>query len=502
MNKTYEELMKRIDKVMAFQAALTLFEWDAETLAPEESMNFTNKTIGILSNEYFTNLINDDIKKMIRKLSDEKEQADLDFNQKAMIKNLKKTYEEMENIPPAEYQAYKELTAKASGVWSKAKRKKSFEDFAPTLEEIVSYQKKFAGYRAKKDKKPYDILLNDYEEGFTTQQLDEFFKKVKEAVIPLLKEVSKKKDSIDKTYNHQKFDTEKQKEFCKYVSGYVGFDFNKGVIAESAHPFTTNIHNHDVRITNYLKEDNLESAIFSVIHESGHAIYEMHIDDAITQTPIGSGTSMGMHESQSRFFENVIGRSEEFWTPIYPKLKETFPDQLKDITLEHFIKGINKAAPNLIRTEADELSYPLHIIIRYEIEKMLFEDEVEVKDLPKVWSKKYEEYLGVTPEDDAEGVLQDIHWSGGSFGYFPSYAIGSAIAAQIYYHMKSVMPIEQYLKEGNLTPIREYLNNHIHRYGATKNTNELLKEMMDEELNADYYVQYLTEKFNTLYDLD
>jgi carboxypeptidase Taq len=493
---------------MAFEAALTLFEWDSETLAPEESMVLTSKTIGILSNEYFTNLIQEDVKKLIEKLSEEKKQKELDFNQKAIVKNIKKTYEELEHIPPEEYQAYKEITAKASGIWEKAKEKKCFEDFAPCLEEIIKYQKKFVGYRAEYAKKqgkgqimPYDILLNDFEEGFNMKLLDEFFQKIKEAVIPLLKEVAKRTDTIDKTYNYQYFDINKQKEFCNYVSSYVGFDYNRGVVAESAHPFTTNLHNRDVRITNHFFDHNLESAIFSIIHESGHGIYEMHIDDAITQTPVGGGTSMGMHESQSRFFENVIGRSKAFWIPLFPKLKDTFPEQLKDVSLEQFIKGINKSAPNLIRTEADELTYPLHIIIRYEIEKMIFAGDVEVKDLPKVWNQKYKEYMGITPQDDSEGILQDIHWAGGDFGYFPSYAIGSAIAAQIYHHMKSVMPMDKYLEEGNITPIREYLNNHIHKYGATKNTKEILKEIMQEELNADYYVTYLTDKYKNLYNL-
>lgn len=502
MNKYYEELKKYYEKAMAFQTALVLFEWDAETLAPEEAMEYTSKTIGVLANEYFSTMINDDVKKLVKKLSEEKEQADLDFNQRAIVKEIKRSIEELEHIPPEEFQAYKELTAKASGIWARAKNKKNFADFAPTLEEIINYQKKFVGYRAKKDVKPYDILLNDFEEGFNMEKLDEFFGKIKEAVIPLLKQVIKKNDSIDKSYNHRHFDIEKQKEFCKYISGYVGFDFNRGVLAESAHPFTTNLHNRDVRITSHYYEDNLESAIFSVIHESGHGIYELHIDDDITQTPVGTGTSMGMHESQSRFFENVIGRSEAFWKPIYPKLQETFKDQLSDVSLDQFIKGINKASAGLIRTEADELSYSLHVLIRYEIEKMLFANDITVNELPEIWNKKYEEYLGVKPEHDGEGVLQDIHWAGGSFGYFPSYAIGSAIAAQIYYHMKSKMPIEEYLETGNLTPIREYLNNHIHKFGKTKNTNEILKDMMDEELNADYYIKYLTEKYTKLYDLD
>lgn len=497
MTNTFEQLKEYMDKVMAFQAALTLFEWDAETLAPEESMNYTAKTIGILSNEYFTNLINEKVKALLVKLSEE----DLNVNEKAIVKQMKKSYEEMELIPPKEYQALKELTAKASGIWAKAKKNQNFGEYAPILDEIITYQKKFAGYRVKANENPYDILLNDFEEGFNTEILDIFFDKIKNAVVPLLKEVTKKESFIDKSYNYQDFDVNKQKEFCNYLSEYVGFDKSKGVIAESAHPFTMNIHNHDVRITNHFHRNNLESAIFSIIHESGHGIYEMNIDDEITQTPVGGGTSMGMHESQSRFFENIIGRSESFWIPIYEKLKGTFPEQLKDITLDHFIKGINKSQPSLIRTEADELSYSLHIIIRYEIEKMIFNNEITNRDLPRVWNQKYEEYLGITPQNDGVGVLQDIHWSGGSFGYFPSYAIGSAIAAQIYYHMKEKMPFDQYLREGNLSPIREYLKEHIHKFGGTKTTNELLREMMQEELNADYYVKYLTEKYTKLYDL-
>ena len=231
----------------------------------------------------------------------------------------------------------------------------------------------------------------------------------------------------------------------------MGFDFTKGVIGESAHPFTTNLHNHDVRISNHFYENNLESAIFSAIHETGHAMYEMGIEDEITLTLIGTGTSMGMHESQSRFWENVIGRSEAFWKPIYPKLQDTFPEQLGEVSLKQFIKGCNKIEPGLIRTDADELSYCLHIMVRYELEKKLISGKCKVKQLEELWADQYEELLGVRPQNAAEGVLQDIHWAGGDLGYFPSYAIGTAVAAQIYYHLKEVMPLEQYLEAVSYT---------------------------------------------------
>jgi carboxypeptidase Taq len=501
MSQTYEKLKQHIDKTMAYRTALTLLHWDLETSAPEESMNNTAKVIGLLSVEELKSFINEEVRQLLEELSQPKEQELLDFNQKAIVKALKKSYEQMEHIPPEEYQAYEELTAKSSAIWAKAKETNSFEDFKPALTDILGYQKKFAGYRSKEGDKLYDILLNDYEEDFSTEKLDTFFNKIKAAIIPLLKDIAAKQDFIDKSYNSLHYDKETQLNFAKYVSEYVGYDFKKGVLAESAHPFTTHLHNHDVRITTHIYENNLESSIFSVIHESGHGIYEMYVDDAITLSPVGQGSSMGIHESQSRFYENIIGRSQAFWTPLYPKLQESFPEQLKNVTLEQFVNGINKSVPSLIRTEADELSYSLHIIIRYEVEKMLFEDKIKVEDLPTVWKQKYKEYLGIEPETDSNGVLQDIHWSCGMFGYFPSYALGSAIAAQLYYYMSSVMPIETYLKEGNLVPIREFLNNAIHKYGATKNTNELLMELMNEELNADYYIKYLTEKYTKLYNL-
>lgn len=501
MSKTFEKLQPYLDKSMALQTARNLFEWDDQTSAPFEAAEYTSKVIGILSDEYMKSLINDDVRRLLKKLQDKKEQEELTSTEKAIVKELNKTYEELESIPPEEYRAFNELTSVAARKWAKAKKDNRYEDFSPYLKKIIDYKKKFAGYRVKGDLKPYEVLLGDFDECFLIKELDPFFEKVKNEIIPLVKEVAKKAETIDKSYNYLSYDIEKQKEFCKFLSGYIGFDFNRGLIAESAHPFTLQLHNHDVRITDRYMEKNLESAMFSIIHESGHALYEMNIDDALTQTPVGGGASMGMHESQSRFYENNIGRSKEFWEPIYSKLVETYPENLKEITLDHFIKGINKSAPNLIRTEADELTYCIHIIIRYEIEKMIFQDEVTVEELPDVWNKKYQEYMGITPSTNTEGILQDTHWSCGEFGYFPSYAIGTAIASQIHACMLEKMPLDQYLKEGNLTPIREFLREYIHKYGAVKNTNELLKEVCGEEFNADYYVKYLKDKYSELYQL-
>lgn len=501
MSKVFEKLQPYLDKSMALLTARNLFEWDDQTTAPFEAAEYTAKVTGILSDEYMKSLINDDVRKLIKKLQEEKEQEQLTATEKAILKELVKTYEQLESIPPEEYRAFNELTPVANRMWAKARKDNRYEDFAPYLKKIIDYKKRFAGYRAKGKKKPYEVLLSDFDECFMIKELDEFFDKVKAEIIPLLKEVSKKAETIDKSFNYLHYDIEKQREFCKFLAGYVGFDFNRGVIAESAHPFTLQLHNHDVRITDRYLENNLESAMFSIIHESGHALYEMNIDDSITQTLVGGGASMGMHESQSRFYENILGRSREFWESIYDRLVKTYPENLSNIDLDHFIKGINKAAPSLIRTEADELSYCIHIIIRYEIEKMIFEDEVEVERLPEIWNQKYQEYMGITPTSDTEGILQDTHWSWGEFGYFPSYAVGTAIASQLHAFMKEKMPLDDYLKQGNLTPIREFLRDNIHKHGAIKNTNQILMDVCGEEFNADYYVAYLKEKYTKLYGI-
>ncbi len=501
MSEKFEKLVPHLNKMQALETALTLLQWDNETLAPVKALDNTAKVIGLLSSEYFEAMVNEDVRSLLHELMAPENFDTLELKEQKIVKKMSKDLKSMECIPPEEFKAYSELTAKSSAIWAAAKENNCFADFAPTLEEIVSYQKKFASYRKEENKALYDIMLDEFEEGIDMKQLDDFFEKLRNAIVPLLKQVVTKNDSIDKSYNSLTYDIEKQKEFCKYIAEYIGFDFNRGVIAESEHPFTTNLHNKDVRITTHYYENNLESSIFSTIHEGGHAIYEMNIDDSITQTPVGHGSSMGVHESQSRFFENIIGRSKEFWAPLWDKLTSTFPEQLKNVSLDQFILSINKAEPDFIRTEADELTYSLHIMVRYEIEKLLISGQIEVSDLPRIWNEKYEEYLGIVPPTDALGVLQDVHWSNGTFGYFPSYALGNAIASQIYAYLQTKIDFAKCLNEGNLNPILDLLKEHIHQYGATKNTNELLLAMTGETFNADYYVNYLVDKYTKLYQL-
>lgn len=496
MSKAYEQLEPYLERAQAFQTAKVLFEWDNETLAPKDAGPNTSKVVGTLSSEYFSVITNDEVKHLVKECHNES----LTNVEAAIVRELEEEIEKLECVPPKEYREFAELTSEATRIWAKAKKEKDFESFVPILKKIIEYTKKFASYRAKDGQKLYDLLLDDYEKGFDMKTLDQFFGILKEQLVPFLKKLTESKTVIEDSFLTGDYREEDQEAIGKFLAEYVGFDFDKGVMAVSAHPFTTNLHNKDVRITTSYN-NHVDDSLFSVIHESGHAIYELGIPDELTQTLVGQGASMGMHESQSRFFENIIGRNEAFWIPIYRRLQEQFPTQLGNVSMEEFVKAINKVEPSLIRTQADELTYSLHVLIRYEIEKKLIEEDFDVKELPKLWADKYEEYLGVRPKDVSEGVLQDIHWSQGAFGYFPSYALGSAFGAQLYEYMKKEMDFEGLLKKGDIKTIREYLRKNIHQYGKLKTSREMLKDVTGEDFNPQYYIDYLTNKYGKLYGI-
>ncbi len=491
MSETFEKLSGYLEKAMAIQASMVLFEWDNETLAPKEAAPYTSRVIGSLSEQYMEIMTSEDVKKLVEACG---KAGGLTETEEAIVREAAEEIEKLECIPPQEYREFAELTSKATRVWAEAKKEKNFKKYAPILKEIVDYQKKFASYRAKEGQKLYDVMLDSFEKGFDMENLDQFFDELKKNIVPMLHDAAERSKKVDDSFLTAEYPVQAQEEVAHFLAEYVGLDFDRGVLAVSAHPFTTNLHNHDVRITTHYG-DKIDSSIFSVIHETGHALYELGIRDDLTQTLVGQGASMGMHECQSRFFENIIGRNKAFWEPIYDTVADMFGVPLKSVSLDAFINAVNKTIPGLIRTEADELSYALHVLVRYEIEKMIIEDNVEIEKLPEIWNKKYEEYLGVRPENDAEGILQDIHWSQGSFGYFPSYALGSAFGAQLYHTMKQEMDVEELLREGRLEEIRKYLRDRIHQYGKLKNSRQILKDVTGEDFSPKYYIEYLREKY-------
>lgn len=492
MNQSFEKLQNQLEKAMALQTAMVLFEWDNETAAPKEAAERTAVVIGSLSSQYLDIMTGEKLKTALKECSGQ--MSEMTEVEQTIVRETEEEVEKLERIPADEYRSFAELTARATGIWADAREKKDFSLFAPVLKEIVDYQKRFASYQAKEGQKLYDVMLDNYEKDFGMKELDEFFRVVKEGIVPLLKESAKRSEQIDDSFLSAGYTEEQQEKAARFLAEYVGFDFDRGILAVSAHPFTTNLHNKDVRITTHYL-DRIDSSIYSVIHESGHAVYELGIRDDLTQTPAGQGASMGMHESQSRFFENIMGRNRNFWVPIYGNMQEIFGSPLKEVSLDDFLAAVNKTIPGLIRTEADELSYCLHVLVRYEIEKLMIEENAEIDSLPELWNDKYEEYLGIRPKDDGEGILQDIHWSQGSFGYFPSYALGNAFGAQLYHRMKQEMDFDGLLREGRADVIREYLREHIHQYGKLKTSRQLLKDATGEDFNPAYYVEYLTERY-------
>ena len=493
-----QQLQLWLERAMALQTANILFEWDNETLAPKQAGACTAKVQGALALAYQELMTGEEIGKYLELCEQETELSEAEV---AILREAKEERKELACIPPKEYRDYQELISESARIWAQARENQDFEAFAPTLEKIIQYQKKFSGYQAKKGQRLYDVMLDHYEKGFSIKKLDEFFQLLKKELVPCLHQIMESKVEILDDFLEGDYPQQEQKKLAEFIAEYVGFDFEKGVLAESAHPFTTNLHNRDVRMTTHYKK-RMDSSLFSVIHETGHAIYELGVADELTQTLVGQGASMGMHESQSRFFENIIGRNEAFWEPIYPKLQEMFPKMLGNVSREEFVKAINKVQPGLIRTESDELTYSLHVLVRYELEKQLIEENLDVKELPELWADKYEEYLGVRPKNPAEGVLQDIHWAQGSFGYFPSYALGSAFAAQMAAYMKKNIDFEALLREGELGVIREVLRRHIHQFGKMRDSRRLLRDMTGEDFNPQYYVAYLKEKYGKLYQIE
>jgi carboxypeptidase Taq len=394
------------------------------------------------------------------------------------------------------------LTSQAESIWEEAREKSDFAMFQPYLEKIVATNIEFVelwGYEGNR----YNTLLDMYEPGITVEKLDQVFGALRERAVPLLQAIQASPNQPDRSFLEQQFDKEKQKEFSLFILKQMHYDFEAGRLDETVHPFATGLNPGDVRITTRYILNEVTASLFGTIHEGGHALYEQNISQDLIGTNLCSGTSLGIHESQSRFWENVVGRSREFWSRYYNDLQARYPGQLNEVKEEDFYRAINHIHPSLIRVEADELTYNLHIMVRYEIEKELINGTIQVSELPAVWNAKYKEYLGIVPPNDAQGVLQDVHWAGGAFGYFPSYSLGNMYAAQITNTMKKQLPnFDALIAEGNLEPIKTYLSDKIYQYGKLLTPTEVIVQVTGEELNPEYLMNYLEEKYKKIYGLN
>jgi len=493
-----ESFLDRLSQIKGLEYAGNIVYWDLATGAGARGMHVRSKAFGVLSSQVQMMMTSEAFLSELEILEEGLDQ--LDERDALIVKEARYQLDRISKIPPVEYREYTELTSKATVVWEEAKEKADFELFAPHLEKIIDFKRRFSDYFGYEGH-PYNAHLEDFERGMTVEVLDVFFEELKETIVPIVKAIGEKNQQPMDDFLSLSYPVEKQKGLSEKLLETIGFDRSAGELKESEHPFTMGLDVSDVRLTTHFYQNHLTSAMFSTIHEGGHGIYEQNFDKEIAGTLLADGTSAGIHESQSRLFENNFGRSKAFWTHFYPNLQSSFKKQLDRVDLDLFVKAINKSEPSFIRVEADELTYSLHIMVRYELEKALIEGSLEVKDLKQAWNDKMMQYLGIVPETDDLGVLQDVHWSDGLFGYFPSYALGTAYAAQIAQALMKDVNVEKCLVEGDFDPINTWLNDKIHKYGLTKTADQIIEISTGEAFDAKYYTEYLKDKFTKLYDL-
>jgi carboxypeptidase Taq len=491
-----------VHKIKYYNEALAVIFWDLRTGAPKKGVSGRAKVIGMLSTESFKLSTSQEMEDCLNYFEQKENNEKLDNIYKAVTQECRKEYDRSKKIPEAMYKEYVILTSEAESVWEEAKNTNNFLMFSPYLEKIVDFNVKFIDLWGYKDNK-YNTLLDYYEPGMTVEKLDRIFEQLRERIVPLVQKIKNSEYKPDDSmFFKNSFDTARQEEFSLMILDKMGYSFDAGRLDVSEHPFTIAMTPGDVRITTHYYPDNFISALFSSIHEGGHALYEQNISTILEDTPMGTASSMGIHESQSRFWENNIGRSYNFWSCYYEDLNKIFPEEFKGVSLEDFYKAINKVEPSLIRTDADEVTYNLHVMIRYEIEKSLINKEIKVANLPAIWKEKMKEYLGIEPKNDKEGVLQDVHWSGGSFGYFPSYTLGNIYSAQIYNAIrKQFNNFDELIKNGELTKIKDWLSENIHKHGKLLTPAEILKSVTGEEINSGYLIDYLESKYKEIYKL-
>ncbi|HZG55533.1 MAG TPA: carboxypeptidase M32 [Paenibacillus sp.] len=492
----YLELTK---KMKSYEEALGVLYWDMRTGAPRKGLETRAEVIGVLSTELFKLSTSDRMGELLAALTEPAAFESLSRLHRRSVTESKKDYDRSKKIPPEMYQKYVVLASQAESVWEEAKPNNDFATFRPYLEQVVDYQKQFIelwGYGENK----YDTLLDAYEPGMTVTKLDAVFGALRETLVPLVAAIAAK-PALDTAFMNRKVPTEQQRAFSEFILKEIGYDFAAGRLDPTTHPFATGLNPGDVRVTTRYIEDDVKNSLFSTIHEGGHALYEQNVSPALIGTNLCTGTSMGIHESQSRLWENMIGRSRPFWERYYGDFQRIVP-AFADVPMEDFYRAVNEVKPSLIRTEADELTYNLHIMIRYELEKRLMNDELQVADLPEAWNAMYKEYLGIEPPNDELGVLQDVHWSGGGFGYFPSYSLGNMYAAQMMDAMRAALPtFDADVAAGRFDPIKAWLTEKIYTHGKLLTPSEVIRNVAGAELDPTYLTTYLEAKYKEIYAL-
>ena len=494
-----DKLKVRLAEVCDLKGAGALLSWDQQTYMPTGGGPARAEqlaTLETLAHEQFTS---EQVGEWLEGAAVETQALSYDSDDASLVRLTRREYDKARRLPPALVAEIARQTSLGMETWVKARADSDFGLFQDSLQTIVGLQRELAdclGYRERK----YDALLDQYEPGMESADLERLFADLKTGLVPLVQDISQKLDRVEDDLLHQFFPIEKQRTFGLELAEKIGFDLSRGRQDQSVHPFCTSFSIHDVRITTRFDEKFLPSALFGTLHEAGHALYEQGVGAALERTPLGNGTSLGIHESQSRLWENLVGRSRGFWKFAYPRLQQTFPQELASCSLETFYRAINRVEPSLIRVEADEVTYNLHIMLRYELEAGLIEDDLPVEDLPGAWNSKMQSYLGISPPNDALGVLQDVHWSHGLFGYFPTYSLGNLVSVQFYEQAGQENPaIPGEIERGEFSNLLSWLRTHVHQHGRKFMPAELVQRVTGGGLTAAPFIGYLKAKYGEIY---
>ncbi len=484
-------------KIADVQFAAGVLNWDQETYMPSKGTNFRAQQLSTLAGIAHELATKEELGTLLNKLSKD---TSLTEKEKRNIAQSLKNYNQNKKYTTAFVEELSKTISETFQAWQKAKANNNFKIYAPHLKKLVQLKRKeceLLGYTEH----PYDALIDQYEPETKTKQLEILFADVKNQLVEFVKQIAEKPQNKD-NFMFLNYNKDKQWNFGIDILKQMGYDFEAGRQDISSHPFTTNFSSEDVRVTTRINENDINEMIWSCIHEGGHALYEQGLPASEYGLPSGEYISLGIHESQSRLWENNVGRSLAFWNFNFNKLKEYFPENLNNISSKDFYRAMNIVKPSLIRTSADELTYHFHVLIRFEIEKALIEGKIEVDDLPSYWNTKYKEYLNIDVPSDSQGVLQDVHWSHGSFGYFPTYSLGSFYAAQFFSQAKKeIKNLEQEIEKGNLNPLLNWLRENIHKHGKYYNATQLCEKITGEKLNFKYFMDYAKQKYSDLYNI-
>lgn len=500
MNQHYQNLVKKLEEIAHLNGAMSTLGWDQEVMMPPGASEARAKQIGALAGVIHERMTDPGLGDCLNELKNENLDSWSEV-ERCNIREAQRSYELETKVPTQLVQELAELSSRGHGIWVAARQDNKFSDFAPVIKRFLELKKEWAQC-VWPNLKPYDANIDLFERGTTMEMITPIFERLKAELIPLIHTIQSHSYQPDTSFLKGKFALDKQEALARKISLDMGFNLAQGRMDVSVHPFCGGSHPTDVRITTRYNEGNFIESLYGVIHETGHALYEQGRPLAMGDLPASESLTMGIHESQSLFWERMIGQSRPFCTHYFAMIRATFPGNLQSVNIDSFFRAINTCKPDFIRVEADEVTYPLHIILRYEIEKGLFDGSMRVDDLPHIWNELMLKYLGIQPPTDAVGVLQDSHWSGGAFGYFPSYTLGAIYACQFYKTLLSEQPdTERNVAEGNFVPIKNWLNEKIHRQGRLYTPQQLVQRVTGEDLNPDYFVDYLKNKYREIYNL-